>query len=347
MLIGAVTAAGEASALVLRLFSGPAADRSHRYWAWAIGGYVITVIAVPGLALPLGVAGASALFIAERVGKAVRSPAKDALLAHAGTTVGRGMAFAVHEALDQTGAFAGPLLIAGAYALTGGYGTGFALLAVPGVLAVALLLWLARKVPEPAGYEDATTEEFPASPTGLPTAFWRYAAFASLTMAGFATFGLIGYHFSSQHLMAVSLIPVVYSVAMATDAVAALATGKLFDRYGFNTIAVLPVLAGAGTCLAFTPHVVSAIVGTCIWGAALGVQESTLRAGIASIVAPDRRASAYGVFAAAYGVAWLVGGTLLGFLYDQSLAALVIVCVAFQTAAVLLLLGTRQPARTP
>ncbi len=346
VLIGAVTAAGEASALILRLGSGPAADRSHRYWAWAIGGYAITIIAVPALALPVGLAGACALFIAERVGKAVRSPAKDALLAHAGTDLGRGKAFGIHEALDQTGAFAGPLIIAAALALTHGYSLGFALLAIPGAAAIAILLWLARRVPEPASYESAAREGALGS-TDLPREFWRYAGFTAVTMAGFATFGLIGYHLSEQNIIPDSAVPVVYAGAMAVDAVAALLSGQLFDRVGLKVITVLPVLAGVGTCAAFTSSPVLAITGALIWGAALGIQESTLRAGVAEVVPPSRRASAYGIFAAAYGLAWLAGGTALGFLYDWSLTALIVACISVQACALVLLLLTRpveQPA---
>lgn len=341
VLIGAVTAAGEASALILRLISGPAADRSHRYWGWAIGGYAITVVSVPALALPLGLAGACALIIAERVGKAVRSPAKDALLAHAGTEVGRGKAFAIHEALDQTGAFAGPLIVAAALALSGGYRLGFALLAIPGVVALVILVTLARRVPEPSHYEAAHVRD-DDSPLELPGAFWRYATFTALTMAGFATFGLVGYHLSHRDLVADSVVPLIYAAAMGVDAVAALASGHLFDRHGIKVMAMLPILAGIGTCLAFTNNPVTAIGGALTWGAALGVQESTLRAGVAGLVPSNRRASAYGVFAAAYGVAWLAGGTILGLLYEQSITALIVVCAGVQAAALIMLAVTRE-----
>jgi MFS family permease len=342
VLIGAVTAAGEASALILRLFSGPAADRTHRYWAWAIGGYAITVISVPALALPVGLVGACALIIAERVGKAVRSPAKDALLAHAGTGVGRGKAFAVHEALDQTGAFAGPLLISAALVVSDGYRLGFGLLLVPGLVALVILIGLARRVPQPSRYEEQPPTDDGDSTLRLPAAFWRYASFTALTMAGFATFGLIGYHLSSRDIVADSVVPLIYAAAMGVDALAALATGHLFDRHGLKVMAILPLLAGLGTSLAFMSSPSFAIAGALVWGAALGVQESTLRAGVAGFVPSNRRASAYGVFAAAYGVAWLAGGTMLGLLYEASLAALVVACLGVQATAMLMLALTRQ-----
>ncbi|WP_433467489.1 MFS transporter [Spirillospora sp. CA-128828] len=341
-LVGVVTGAGEAAGLVLRLVSGPGAERTGRYWAWTIAGYGLTVVAVPALALPVGLAGACVLVIAERVGKATRSPAKDTLLSHAGTPMGRGTAFAVHEALDQTGAFAGPLIVAGAIAWHG-YGAGFGVLVLPGVAVLAVLVWLARRVPDPSVYE--TGAEGPraagghrgAPLAGLGGVFWRYAAFSAATMAGFATFGLIGFHLVDAGLLRPELVPVVYAVAMAVDAVAALATGRLFDRWGLRVLVVLPVLAGAGTVLALTGSVVLALAGAGLWGAAMGVQESTMRAAVADLVPAARRPTAYGAFAAVYGVAWLAGGAALGALYGHAPAALAPVVIAVQAVALAML----------
>ena len=111
--VGVVTGAGEAAALGLRLVSGPLADRTRRFWAWTIAGYALTAVTVPLLGLTGVLWAAGALVIAERVGKAVRSPAKDTLLSHATAATGRGRGFAVHEAMDQVGALIGPLIVAG------------------------------------------------------------------------------------------------------------------------------------------------------------------------------------------------------------------------------------------
>ena len=112
VVVGAVTGAGEAMALVLRLVFGPVADRTGRYWSLTIVGYGLTAVCVPLLALAprLGSAGlafAATMILLERLGKAVRSPSKSALLAHVAGAVGRGRGFGVHKALDQVGAFAG------------------------------------------------------------------------------------------------------------------------------------------------------------------------------------------------------------------------------------------------
>ena len=135
--VGIVTGAGEAIALALRLVTGLVADRTGRYWGLTTLGYALTAVCVPLLAITpflgaAGVAVASVLILAERTGKAVRSPSKSALLAGMAASVGRGRGFAVHKALDQVGAFAGPLVVAGCAALSGDLWLGFVVLAVPG-----------------------------------------------------------------------------------------------------------------------------------------------------------------------------------------------------------------------
>jgi len=162
-LAGFITGAGEAVALVFRLFTGRLADRTGRRWALSIAGYLITIVAVPLLAAAQALWQAGALIVAERFGKAVRTPARDTMLAQAGGSLGRGWAFAVHEAMDQSGALLGPLLVAAMVAISG-YRLAFAVLAVPGLAAIAALLWLRRSAPAPAAYElDEPTAATPVS----------------------------------------------------------------------------------------------------------------------------------------------------------------------------------------
>ncbi len=348
--VGVVTGAGEAVALGLRLLSGPLADRTGRFWALAIAGYALTVIAVP----PLGLAGtlwaACALVIAERAGKAVRSPAKDTLLSHAAAAVGRGRGFAVHEAMDQVGALIGPLAVAGMLAATGGsYGPALLILAVPGAAALAVLLWLRVRVPRPAEYEPGAADPehpLPRHPARLPRRFWLYAAFTAATMTGFTTFGVLSFHLVRGGLLPVAAVPVVYAGAMLAGGLASLATGWAYDRIGPRVLAVLPLLAAAVPPLGFTGSVAPAVAGALLWGAALGVQESTLRATIADLVPAPRRATAYGVFAGVVGAATLAGGALTGALYSYALPALIAAVIAAQAVAlVLLVVVTRSRGR--
>ncbi|MBO4260723.1 MFS transporter [Streptomyces griseorubiginosus] len=352
LVVGVVTGAGEAAALGLRLVSGPLADRTRRFWGLAIAGYALTVVSVPLLGVVGTLWAACVLVIAERVGKAVRSPAKDALLSHATASTGRGRGFAVHEAMDQVGALVGPLVVAGVLALTGGdYAPALGVLALPGVAVLVLLVWLRSRVPNPRSYEEehaphehephehesATPGSAPAALSRLPRAFWRYAAFTATTTAGFTTFGVLSYHLVERHLLAAAWVPVLYAAAMAVDALAALATGWLYDRHGARVLVVLPVLAAVVPALAFTRTVGLAVAGSLVWGAAMGIQESTLRATVADLVPPGRRATAYGVFAGVVGAASLAGGALTGALYGTSIPALIAVVAGVQALALVLL----------
>jgi MFS family permease len=345
LVVGVVTGIGEAAALGLRLVSGPLTDRTRRFWAWTIAGYTLTIVTVPILGVAATLWVACALVIAERVGKAVRSPAKDTLLSHAAAVTGRGRGFAVHEALDQIGAIIGPLTVAGVLAVTGNdYGPALGVLAIPGVSALALLVWLLLRVPDPARYEsdcDATPPPpAPAAdtnierPAPLPAAFWAYSAFTATTMVGFATFGVLSFHMVTRGILSAATVPLVYAAAMGADALAALISGWAYDRVGAKTLAALPILSALIPAVAFSNHVWLVVAGALLWGAAVGIQESTLRAVVADLVAPPRRATAYGVFAAGLGIATAAGGALTGWLYDTSIPALIATVAVIQIAAI-------------
>ena len=347
LVVGVVTGAGEAAALTLRLWSGPLADRSGRYWALTIVGYAMTAVCVPLMAVAPFLGGAGLAFgatmvLLERSGKAIRSPSKSALLAHAARSVGRGRGFAVHKALDQVGAFAGPLLVAGVIALTTHTWAGLAVLAVPGAVAMVLLLVIRERVPDMSVY-DGSAEPVahvaaPPAPTGrLPRDFQLFALSCAASTLGLMTFGIIGFHLSDAGLVRPALVPVVYAVAMGVEAVAALATGFAYDRVGARVLLVLPVMVAAVPLLALDNRLGIAIAGVLVWGAAVGVQDSTVKALVADLVPSPRLATAYGVFAAYQGVAALAGGALAGWLYTGGRVDLVLVLGACQAVSLVLL----------
>jgi MFS family permease len=357
LVVGAITGAGEAVALVLRVVSGPLADRTRRYWTLTVGGYAMTAVCVPLLAVTpmLGGAGlfvAGALILAERAGKAVRSPAKSALLADAAGQVGMGRGLGVHKALDQIGAFAGPLLVAGMVALSGGdLRLALAVLAAPGVAAMALLLLTRRQAPRlPAPARAATPgavrgTDVSAGREPLPPAFVRFAAAASLCTAGLVGFGLIGYNVADRELVPLAAVPLLYAAAMAAGAVAALVTGEAYDRLGARVLLVLPALVAAVPALVLGRSLVAVVPGVLIWGAAVGVQDSTVKAMVADLVPRGRRATAYGIFAAVQGAGALVGGITAGALYQRSLSALVGLTAFSQVVALILLVRTLSAER--
>jgi MFS family permease len=349
LLVGVVTGAGEALALVLRLVFGPRVDRSGNYWSMTLSGYALTAVCVPALALTpfLGAAGlavASVLVLAERTGKAVRSPAKSTLLAHAAGPVGLGRGFGVHKALDQVGSFAGPLLVAGLVARTGAIWPAMAALAVPGAAAIAVLLWVRARVGDPLGDEVRAAararESLVRTGRDLPREFWLFAVSAGLTTAGLVTFGVISYHLVHERVVAVAAVPLVYAAAMAAAAVAALVTGWLHDRSKGRVLLALPVMVASVPALAFSDVRLVCLAGVLVWGAAGGVQDSTVKALVAQLVPTVRRATGYGMFAAVQGGAAVAGGALAGALYDTSIPALVVTVAVLQALALGLLIHT-------
>jgi MFS family permease len=348
--VGLITGAGEAVALVLRLFSGPYADRGGRYWSLTIVGYAMTAICVPLLAVTpfvgsLGLALAATLILLERAGKAIRSPSKSALLARVAVSVGRGRGFAVHKALDQVGAFAGPLLVAGVIAVVGTTWPAFAVLAVPGAVCMLLLFTLKRHsdttdasrslatTPEPAPGHVSTIVE----PRTLSAQFYAFATSCALGTLGLMTFGVISFHLVGAGLVATAVVPLIYAAAMATEAVAALVTGFAYDRWGAAVLYTLPVTIIAVPALALANTLTVVLAGVLLWGAVTGVQDSTVKALVADLVPQPRLATAYGVFAAFQGVAALVGGTLAGGLYTEHRTLLIALVALMQLCSVVLL----------
>ncbi|MFQ5516523.1 MAG: MFS transporter [Acidimicrobiia bacterium] len=333
--VGLVAGIGEFVGYALRLAAGIIADRTRSYWTMTIAGYGLTVVAVPLLGLVGRVDLALGLVVAERLGKAIRSPARDTLLAEASTPLGVGWGFGLHEALDQTGAVVGPLLLAGVLAARrGDYPFAFGILAIPGVLVLAALVSAHRLMSKDSPPVHSGGAVAPAAPGG-PQERW-YLAFVFVSALGFAPFPLIAFHVASRGLTSDAVVPLMFAVAMATDAGVALISGRMYDRRGLRALIVLPALSLLAAA-AFTPSMSFVWVGSLSWGAVMGIQESTLRAAVAELSAPQRRATAYGIFNTAYGLALLIGGALLGLLYEWSLPALVAFVAAAQVAASLIL----------
>ena len=339
-MVGIVSGAGELIGYLLRLAGGVAVDRSHRYWVLTVIGYVINLLVVPFMALANHWGVAAALIVAERAGKGLRTPARDVMISQASKIVGRGWGFGLHEFMDQTGAFMGPLLVALVLKETQTYPQAYGVLAIPAGLAIVSVFIAMRLYPNPSRFEGSTTPEIQAS--GLPRQFWIYVIAAGLIAAGFVDLPLITYHFQKTNLASPPLIPVLYAIAMGVEAVSALLSGRLFDRVGTPVLVTGVVLAAASNPLVFFGSFYAAVAGMAAWGAGMGALQSTLRARIADLVPLQRRGAAYGIFNTAYGVLWFAGSSAVGILYGWSLAAAVAFAMVSQVAAIPLLLIARR-----
>ena len=340
--VGVVTGFGELAGYALRLVSGRVADMTGRYWPMTIAGYVVQMAAVPALAFAGSWPAAAALIVLERVGKAIRNPPRDVMLAHAGRRIGGyGWAFGLHEALDQIGAMAGPLVVGAVLAARGSYPLAFAALGVPAAITVALVIVTRIAYPRP---QDLDIEEPATHDQGsLPRVFYLYLAGAALVAAGFADYPLIAFHFAREGVASVEAIAVFYAVAMGASGAGSLAFGRLYDRRGFGVIVVLTLASAAFAPLVFLGGFWTAVAGVAVWGLAMGVHDSIIPAAVATMVPPQRRATAFGIFMAGYGIAWFAGSALIGVLYDRSLAAAIAFCVVAEVAAVpiLVVVGRR------
>jgi MFS family permease len=329
--IAFVTGFGELLGYGLRLVSGRGADRTGRYWPITIGGYILQMSAVPLLAVAGNWQIASVLVVLERVGKATRNPPRDAMLSHAAHDMGYGWAFGVHEALDQFGAMFGPLAIALVLTLAHhDYRLAFAALAVPAAIMLSLLGVARLFYPRP---ERLAETPAPVTTSGFPRAFWIYLVGAVLVAAGFADYPVMAFHFQRSGDVSGTLIAVFYAVAMAVSGVGSLVFGRMFDRMGMGILVPLTIVAAFYAPLAFLGGFWLILVGVSLWGVGMGVQESIIPAAVAPMVSPDRRASAYGLFTGAYGVAWFLGSVVIGALFSVSLGAVVAFATAIQVVA--------------
>jgi len=338
-IVGIVAGFGELVGYGLRLVSGYISDRTGRYWTVTLVGYVVNMLAVPLLALAGSWETAAFLMIAERTGKAIRNPPRDAMLSHATQTMGRGWVFGLHEALDQIGAVIGPLIVTAVLYFKGTYRVGFAVLLVPAILALSVLVAARLLYPRPKDLEAILPD---LETKGYPRRFWLYIIAASLIGAGYVDFPLIAYHFEKSSVVSDNWIPILYAVAMGVDALAALVLGSLFDRKGVTVLIFATVTSAFFAPLVFVAGGYLALIGMALWGLGMGAQESIMRAVIAEMIPANRRASAYGIFNAAFGLFWFLGSLLMGILYDFSVPAVIVSSFALQLASVLVLLWMRR-----
>ena len=361
--IGFVSGLGELVGYSMRYVFGKLTDKTKQYWPMTILGYVLDIIAVPALALvgEHGWVWACLLLIVQRMGKAIKKPAKDTIMSFAATQDGVGKSFGIQEVLDQLGAFLGPVLL---YLVMLGktegdtfrlYSFCFAVLAIPGAITLILLLVTKHKFPNPEQFEPEPKEFVPFR---MKKEFVLYIAGISLFAFGFIDYSIVVMHISrtftelvpglaeTSSLITTGSLPLLYAGAMLVDAVAALVFGFLFDRYGVKVLVLSTLLSAPFPILVFGGESIpTVLLGIALWGVGMGAQESILKAAVASMVPKTSRATGYGIFECAFGAAWFLGSWLLGLLYETSLPVMIAVSVLAQLAAIpLYLLSGRERA---
>ena len=357
--IGFISGLGELVGYSMRYIFGRITDRTRSYWPMVILGYVLDIIAVPALALvgEHGWIAACLLLVVQRMGKAIKKPAKDTIMSFAASQEGAGRSFGLQELLDQIGAFLGPVLL---WLVMLGrtdaspirtYSLCFAVLAIPGGITLLLLLYTRSRFPNPEQFEPEPKEYIPFR---MKKSFILYIAGISLFAFGFIDYSLIVMHISRTAALsgAVGLIteetlPLLYAGAMLIDAVSALFFGFLYDRIGVRSLIFSTLLSSGFAVFVFSMHSVPALlVGIALWGVGMGAQESILKAAVSSMVPKSSRATGYGIFECSFGFFWFLGSWLMGALYDFSIPAMVAVSVAAQLLSIpLYLASSRQKIR--
>lgn len=338
--IGFVSGVGELCGYSLRLLSGFIADKTKKYWTLVVVGYVLQVLAIPALALvpENGWVIACGLVILERIGKAVKKPAKNTLVSFAASEVGTGKGFAYQEFLDQLGAFLGPVIlfviaaVKGTSNLFSTYRVCFALLGIPALITIALVVFSKIKYPNPEMFEKQTEE---AVEFKFEKSFVFYMIAIALFAFGFADFTLITLHAAKTSAFPEATLSLLYAAAMAVDAFAALFFGWLFDKIGLKALILSTACSATFSCFIFlTNNPVLIGIGIILWGIGMGAQESIMKAAVSSIIPRSMRSTGFGIFETGFGIAWFLGSWLLGALYDIRPLYLVVISVAAQMLAI-------------
>ncbi|MEM1514024.1 MAG: MFS transporter [Candidatus Thermoplasmatota archaeon] len=340
LIVGFIAGFGEFIGYLFRLFSGYFSDRTGAYWLFTFIGYTMIAF-IPMLSFANIWQIAGLFIIMERIGKALRSPARDTIISHLTKRVGSGLAFGLHELLDQVGAVAGPLIFAFAFlnkenVLIIDYKLTFTFMWIPFVLLIFALLFayiFSGKIEKKESKEEG----------GMPKIFLNYTIFTFITTFGFIGFAISGYHFKTKNIFSDYQIPLVYALAMAIDGIASIFIGKAYDKmkergYGLKILLIIPILTLFSSVFILSDFKFLILLGIFLWGIVMGAHETIMRAGISDIIPFARRGTAYGIFNFSYGIAFFFGSSLAGFLYEYSINILIVVLVSIQIFATIFFL---------
>jgi predicted MFS family arabinose efflux permease len=350
LVVSFVSGLGEFIGQALRIVTGIIADRTKKYWTMMILGYSINLLVIPLLMFVTQEVWVIAiiLILLERVGKGIRAPAKSALTSFTTQDIGVGKAFALQEAMDQLGAFLGPLFVFTVLGLNSGsdlngYQLAFGLLGIFAILTIVIIIVAKCKYPNPDQMEvKKVSKGFKSNPY-----FYLYLVAVMFIAIGFIDYPILAFHLSQTSLIRPIYIPLLYALAMGIDAIAAVFFGYYFDKKGIISL-MISVIFGSLIAPVFflIDGVYGILFGIVLWGIAMGAQESVLKAVIASLVSKDKRATAYGIFYTVFGLAWFLGSLMIGYLYDVNLLLLVIFSSTFEVLAFITLMIYQQKGGT-
>lgn len=341
---------GEFLGYTLRLVSGRLADTTRAYWLFIFLGYGL-IASIPLLGVTKIWEIAIILVLLERIGKAIRSPARDAVLSIVSRGVGTGKAFGIHELLDQIGAILGPLAVASLMFYTSNnYNLTFNFLALPFILLIAFLAYTFRKVCWRKADKQVETK-LEKSGEKLGKAFYVYTLAVLLNTVGLIPFELILLK-ATEILKPTNqlwIVPLIYTLIQGVDAPTALFAGFAYDKFKLKVLMLPFILSVVPTFFAMaSADLTMLIVAAAFFGLVLGMQESIYRAAVSGFAPISLRGTAYGIFNTAYGVGMLAGGAVYGLMVELKIPYLAVIAYVLitQTTAVVLLINSYSRTRT-
>ena len=341
-LIAGAVGVGEFLGYVMRGVSGVIAGilkSSKVYWGLVYLGYIINLFVVPLLAFTGNWESALLLVILERVGKGLRTPVRDVILAEVTESIGRGKGFGIHEVMDQIGAIAGPALVM--YAIgKESIRYAFLILAIPAMASISMLILASTTYPKLKSLERRGEGKKIKRRRILSKALLFYIIAMAMLSLGFIHWSLFIYHVSYVGLMPVALIPTLYIISMATDAIVAFPVGYIYDKIGPKSILITPLLALITVPLLLHNKVGALITASIIWGIVMGIYETSMRVVVADLSTPETRAYAYGIYGLVYGFSWGIGNTIMGALYIYSKPYLIAYVVIMEMLALVMIIKT-------
>jgi len=343
--IGLIEGAAEATALIVKVFSGALSDWLGKRKPLAVLGYGLGALSKPLFAIAGGAGLIVAARLIDRVGKGIRGAPRDALVADLAPPEVRGAAFGLRQSLDTVGAFLGPLLAMGLMLLwANDFRTVFWVAVIPAFLAVALLFFGVR---EPERHQDGKRIN-PIRRENLrrlSSAYWWVVGIgATFTLARFSeAFLVLRVQATGLPLAFVPLVLIVMNVVYAA---AAYPFGKMADSMSHKSLLAwgLLLLILADVALAWDGHWGVVWVGIVLWGLHMAMTQGLLAAMIADTAPADLRGTAYGFFNLASGLALLIASGLAGLLWDSLGAAFTFIAGAIISSAALALLLLRRSA---
>lgn len=348
LVVGLIEGLAEATALIVKVFSGVLSDWWGKRKGLAVAGYALGALTKPLFALAPGTGLVLAARLIDRVGKGVRGAPRDALVADLAPPAMRGAAFGLRQSLDTVGAFLGPLLAVGLMLLwANDFRAVFWVAVVPGLLAVVLLVLGVHEPEQPA---DGVRRGNPIRRENLRRLggdyWWVVGLGAVFTLARFSEAFLVLR--AEQSGVPLALVPLVMVAMNGVYAASAYPFGRLADRMNHRTLLALGlgVLIAADLVLASGTHWGTLLAGVALWGVHMGLTQGLLATMVADTAPADLRGTAFGFFNLVSGVAMLLASVLAGLLWDRLGAAFTFYAGAAFCALALagLLLRGRGPA---